>query len=60
MVFHPTSAVVVVGVQSILPISAMQQKEKLGKVEHFAAVCRSKPQNLPANLLRNQSSSYDK
>ena len=32
---------------------------KCGKVGHFAAVCKSKPQNLPANLLRNENPSDD-
>ena len=32
---------------------------KCGKVGHFAAVCKSKPQNLPVNLLRNENPSDD-
>ena len=35
----------------------MQYSKK--KVGHFAAACKSKPQNLPVNLLRNESSSAD-
>ena len=33
--------------------------QKCGKVGHFAAVCKSKPQNLPVNLLRNENPSDD-
>ena len=33
--------------------------QKCGKVGHFAAVCKSKPQNLPVNSLRNENSSDD-
>ena len=32
---------------------------KCGKEGHFAALCKSKPQNLPVNLLQNESSSDD-
>ena len=32
---------------------------KCGKVGHFTAVCKSKPQNLPVNLLRNENPSDD-
>ena len=32
---------------------------KCGKVGHFAAVCKSKPQNLPVNLLQNENPSDD-
>ena len=32
---------------------------KCAKVEHFAAVCKSKPQNLTVNLLRNENPSDD-
>ena len=32
---------------------------KCGEEGHFAAVCKSKPQNLPVNLLQNESSSDD-
>ena len=35
----------------------MQYSKK--KVGHFAAACKSKPQNLAVNLLRNESSSDD-
>ena len=35
----------------------MQYSKK--KVGHFAAACKSKPQNFPVNLLRNESSSDD-
>ena len=33
--------------------------QKCGKVGHFAAVCKSKPQDLPVNLLRNENPSDD-
>ena len=32
---------------------------KCGTEGHFAALCKSKPQNLPVNLLQNESSSDD-
>ena len=33
--------------------------QKCGKVEQLTVICKSKPQNLPVNLLRNESSSDD-
>ena len=60
MIFFPVSAVFAVGVQPILPISAILQKEKLfenvgEKVGHVAAVCKSNPENLPVNLLQDEN-----